>query len=203
MRVSLVPAHAPCTSPNRTHGPPLAFGACSPPTFESSSVTVSTPDANGAVATMEGYVRYATIVGDPTTPADEADLALRVQITDVRCQAGTTSCGNANAADGADYTGEVEAQASARMTDHEGAITATTIDVRFPLTTQCAVTPSTSTGATCSLTTTLDTLIPGAVVERARTILQLGQVRVLDGGPDGDTATEPNTVFLRQGVFVP
>jgi hypothetical protein len=62
---------------------------------------------------------------------------------------------------------------------------------------------STTIGSTCSLTTTLDTLIPGAVVERARTILQLGQVRVVDGGPDGDTATEPNTVFLRQGLFIP
>ena len=34
-------------------------------------------------------------------------------------------------------------------------------------------------------------------------MLQLGQVRVVDGGADGDTATEPNTVFLRQGIFVP
>jgi len=131
-------------------------------------------------------------VGDPSTTTDEADLSLRVQISDVRVQ-GTL----------ADYAGEIEAQAQTRMTDHEGAITATAQDVRFPLTTQCAPTASTTIGSTCSLTTTLDTLIPGAVVERARTILQLGQVRVVDGGPDGDTATEPNTVFLRQGLFIP
>src|SRR4029453_7214247 len=30
-KVSLVPAYAPCTSPNRTHGPPLAFPSCNPP----------------------------------------------------------------------------------------------------------------------------------------------------------------------------
>jgi hypothetical protein len=26
---------------------------------------------------------------------------------------------------------------------------------------------------------------------------------VVDGGPDGDTQTVPNTIFMRQGVFVP
>jgi WD40 repeat protein len=187
VRVSLVPAYRQCTSPDRTHGPPLAFGSCSSPAQESGELTVGDTPAN-----MTGFVRYETVLGNPATPADEADLALRVQITDVREQ-GTL----------ADYVGEVEAQAMTRMTDHEGAITATAGDVRFPLTTQCSPTADTSIGSTCSLTTTLDTLIPGAVVERARTILQLGQVRVVDGGPDGDTATEPNTVFLKQGVFVP
>ena len=77
------------------------------------------------------------------------------------------------------------------MTDRTGsaAIPATATDVRFPLTTPCTPTAATDIGSTCSLDTTLDALIPGAVVERQRTILQLGQVRVVDGGPDGDTAT--------------
>ena len=30
-RVALVPAYAPCTTPNRVHGPPLASGSCNPP----------------------------------------------------------------------------------------------------------------------------------------------------------------------------
>ena len=192
LRVTLVPAYPFCPSSNRTHGPPLAFGSCSPPAQESGQLTVGTGDANGAPTNMTGFVRYDSILGDPATPADEADLALRVEVTDVRVKDTL-----------ADYAGEVEAQAQTRMTDHEGAIAATAADVRFPLTTQCAPTASTTIGSTCSLTTTLDTLIPGAVVEKARTMLQLGQVRVVDGGPDGDTATEPNTVFLRQGVFVP
>ena len=141
---------------------------------------------------MSAFVRYETLLGNPATPADEADLSLRVEITDVREQ-GSLS----------DYAGEVEAQASTRLTNRDGGVTATTSDVLFPLTTQCAPTADTTIGSTCSLTTTLDTLIPGAVVERSRTILQLGQVRVVDGGADGDTATEPNTVFLRQGIFIP
>ena len=170
-RVSLVPAYRQCTSPDRTHGPPLAFGSCSAPAQESSELTVGDAPAN-----MSGFVRYETVLGDPSTPANEADIGLRVQISDVR-EHGTL----------ADYTGEVEAQTMTRLTDHDAGVTATTTDVRFPLTTQCSPTADTTIGSTCSLTTTLDTLIPGAVVERARTMLQLGQIRVIDGGADGDT----------------
>ena len=189
MRVSLVPAYAACAAPNRTHGPPLAFGSCNPPAPESAELTVGDAPAN-----MSGFVRYEAILGNVSTPEDEADLGLRVQISDVR-ERDTLD----------DYAGEVQGQASTRMTDRTGSggDPGTAIDVRFPLTTPCAPTPDPAVGSTCSLTTTLDTLIPGAVVERERTILQLGQVRVVDGGPDGDVLTEPNTVFLRQGVFVP
>jgi hypothetical protein len=59
-------------------------------------------------------------------------------------------------------------------------------------------------GSTCSLTTTADALTGGTIIETRRTIWQLGDVQVLDGGPDGDADTAgDNTVFLREGVFVP
>ena len=189
VRVSLVPAYRQCTSPDRTHGAPLAFGSCSAPGQESGELTVGDAPAN-----MSGFVRYETALGNPSTPADEADIGLRVQITDVREQ-GTL----------ADYAGEVEAQATARLTDRTASAgdPATATNILFPLTTQCTPTPDPNSGSTCSLTTTLDTLIPGAIEEGQRTVLQLSQVHVIDGGPDGDTGTAPNTVFLRQGVFVP
>ena len=41
------------------------------------------------------------------------------------------------------------------------------------------------------------------VTEIKRTIWQLGDVRIYDGGPDGQASTQDNTLFLRQGVFVP
>jgi hypothetical protein len=41
------------------------------------------------------------------------------------------------------------------------------------------------------------------VKETQRTIWELGQVQVNDGGPDGNATTAPNTPFLRQGIFVP
>ena len=193
-RVALVPAYAQCGLPNREHGPPLSFGSCNPPAPQSEQLTVGTSDANGHPPSMSGFVLYGAVVGDPHTPVDEADVALRAQITDVRAT-GTLD----------DYAGEVEAQAIARLTDRTGSggDPATVVNVLFPLTIPCAPTAAVAVGSTCSIATTLDALIPDAVAEKQRTILELGQVRVIDGGLDGDTATEPNTVFLRQGVFVP
>ena len=49
-RVSLVPAFRQCTSPNRTHGAPLASQSCAPPVQSSSFLTIGSPDANGAPA---------------------------------------------------------------------------------------------------------------------------------------------------------
>lgn len=193
-RVSLVPAYGVCGSPNRQHGPPLPFGSCNPPAQESAELTVGTPDTNGQPASMSGFVLYGAVVGDPHTPADEADIALRATITDVRVK-GTLD----------DYAGAVQAQAIARLTDRngDGSDPATVTNALFPLTMPCVPTAAPATGSTCSVSTTLDALIPDAVTEKQRTILQLGQVRVIDGGPDGDTATEPNTLFMTQGIFVP
>src|SRR6185503_194505 len=36
----LVPAYNTCVSPNRQHGPPLAFASCNPPTQSSTALTV-------------------------------------------------------------------------------------------------------------------------------------------------------------------
>jgi len=58
-------------------------------------------------------------------------------------------------------------------------------------------------GSTCSIATTLDAVMPGAAPEGARSVWQVGQVQVSDGGADGLAATAPNDVFLRQGVFIP
>ena len=184
VRVSLVPAYTPCTAPNREHGPPLAFGSCNPPDEESPELTVGTG--------MTGFVRFQSLGGNPATPADEADIGMRVQISDVREQ-GTP----------ADYAGEVLGRATVRLTDRGSGGTATTIDTFFPLHTQCTATAAANAGSTCSLNTTLDALIPDAIAEGQRTVMQVSQVEVLDGGADGDTATQPNTAFLRQGVFVP
>ena len=68
----------------------------------------------------------------------------------------------------------------------------------------CSGTASGDTGATCSVTTTHNSLVPGTVPENARAIWQLGQIRVYDGGPDGDVDTASgNMLFAVQGVFVP
>jgi hypothetical protein len=60
-----------------------------------------------------------------------------------------------------------------------------------------------SIGAACSVTTTADAVTPGMVTEGVRATWQLSGLQVFDGGADGDPDTPDNTVFARQGVFVP
>ena len=113
MHASLVPAYVVCATPNRTHGPPLAFPSCNPPTERSAVLTVGTPDANGAPADMAGFVRMQVIAGDPATPGDEADVAMEASVTDVRCSATSAACPGGP---GSDYAGQVacDAQRAAR-----------------------------------------------------------------------------------------
>jgi hypothetical protein len=192
VRVSLVPAFTQCTAPNRTHGPPLAFDSCAPPVQQSSSVTVGTPDANGAGASSAGSARLGVVPGDPGTPADEADVKLSVSVSDVR-----------NQGDLSDYTGELEAVAMARITDRDGDEPSTIEDFSFAATAPCAATGASTVGATCSVDTTFNAIVPGSAAEGTHSIWQLGQVQVFDGGADGDVETAPNALFAVQGVFVP
>jgi ABC-type phosphate transport system substrate-binding protein len=198
LRVSFVVAYNPCTAANRTHGAPLAFPSCNPPVQSSGQLTVGTPDANGtSAANSVGFARFDVIAGNPSTPADEADVKLTTSISDVRKKS-----------DLSDYTGEVQLDSTIRITDRKngtsGAQPGTVQDVDFPVTVPCVDTPASSTiGSTCSTSTTLDAVVPGSVPEGKRSIWELGQVIVNDGGPDGVVSTDPNTVFERQGVFVP
>jgi len=201
---ALVPAYASCTSPNRTHGPPLAHPSCSPPVRSSAPLTVGTPDANGFAPNAVGSARYSVELGDPGTTADEADVSIKVNITDVR-----------NHPAGTDYTGQVLLTAPVTITDNDNAAEtpepATTEARPFEVPVQCSATADTTRGGTCTLTTSYDAVIPGAVSERQRAIWALGQIQIDDAGPNGTgyASCPPTcgdgdeTVFMRQGIFVP
>lgn len=94
-----------------------------------------------------------------------------------------------------------------RVTDRDtntNRTSGTVIDHVVRATVPCSPTGSTSIGSTCSLNTSVDSLIPGAVKEGVRAIWEMGQVLMLDGGEDGLASTQTdNTLFLKQGVFVP
>jgi glucose/arabinose dehydrogenase len=198
IRASLVPAYAACTNPNRTHGAPLASGSCAPPTQQSGFLTVGTPDANGAAANSVGSVLLKAIAGDPGMPGDQADVQLVTSIGDVRNRPALT-----------DYAGELQARLSIRATDLNnpppsgGSSAATVQDFQFPFTVPCTANADPAIGSTCSVATTADAVNPGAIKEEMRSIWQLGQIEVLDGGSDGVASTSGNTVFARQGVFAP
>jgi hypothetical protein len=136
------------------------------------------------------------IIGAPSTPQDEADVALNFSLTDVRNKIGLV-----------DYLGEVQLRTALTITDRANGAAATDPatgqSVPLPVTIPCAATPASDVGSTCSLTSTLDAVIPGIVDESARAVWEMGQLSVLDGGPDGDVDTPGNTVFARQGIFVP
>jgi hypothetical protein len=205
LRASLVPAFNQCTTGNRMHGPPLAYASCNPPAQTSGYLTVGEPTANGAAANSVGSVRMSVVNGNAATTADEADVNYVVSITDVRCKAGASPCGAANAADGADYTGQVQAKTALRITDrYNGPSEVGTVqDTTFGVTVPCTSSGSTSIGSTCSITTTADAVTPGTVKEIRRSNWQLGKVDVFDGGSDGVVSTTPNTLFATQGIFVP
>ena len=209
LRASLVPAYNACTAPNRTHGTPLAFPSCNPPVQTSSSLTIGSPDANGAAANSIGFIKISVVAGAPGPPED-SDVNIQANITDVRCKAGVAACGSANAADGADYTGELQANAMIRITDHFNAVApgggtdpATVVDIPFPVNTPCTATASTAIGSTCAVDTTANAVVPGAVKDTKRAIVETAQITVDDGGTDGVSATAPNTLFGVQGIFIP
>ena len=204
LRASLVPAFKACTVPNRTHGAPLAFPSCNPPVQTSNFLTIGSPDANGAGANSTGFIRPKAEVTSPE------DVLITSTITDVRCQAATAAavCNSANAADGPDYSGQVQGTATIRISDHYNGPglneAATVVDIPFPVNGQCANTIArTTAGGTCTVNTTANTVVVGSVKDNQRGVIEIGQLLINDGGADGQIATADNTLFEVQGIFIP
>ena len=198
LNLPLVPAYQQCTASNRTHGPPLDSPSCNPPQQASASLTVGSADANARPTKSEGTLRVVAVAGTPGPP-DDADVVVTANLIDVR-----------RLSDLEDYTGEVEVGSVLRITDRWNAVTAgggsdaaTVIDIEFPIPGVCGATADPTIGATCSVSTGFNALVPGAVIEGKRAVWQLDQFVLNDGGADGEAETAPNTVFARQGILVP
>ena len=197
LRISLVPADEQCTAPNRTHGAPLAFPSCSPPKLTSTYLTVGTPDSNGKRTTMEAYILLKTVIGNPSTPADEADVKI------------TSDINNVFNKDLSDYTGSLEAIFRVQITDRDntpnpgGPGPGTLFDIPFPFYIPCTADPDPQVGSDCTVATSIDALYPGTIEEGARSVWQIGQAQVYDGGSDGNPVTADNTLFAVEGIFIP
>ncbi len=196
MRFSLVPAYAQCVSGNSTHGTPLASPSCNPPSLTSTQLTIGGPETNGKPPASNSFVRYTGLPGD-ANPGDTADLRVTVHVNDVIRQ-GTL----------ADYNGELSVRTTVRIIDKSNGPSAnnsgTVMDQQLRSTVPCVPTAATTVGATCSVTTSFDALLPGVILEGKRAIWILPLVQVEDGGPDGDAETlTGNTLFMKPGVFVP
>ena len=192
LRASLVPAFEPCLSPNRVHGPPLAHPSCNPPVPHSGNLTIGTGDGSPALAKSSGQVRLAVVPGVPGG-VDDAVVDITFVLTNVM-----------NVPSLSDYTGELRASMGVRLTDSSSGLSQTVQDFVFGFTVPCAATADTTLGGDCRLTTTADAVLPGAIAEALRSVWGISQVRVHDGGPDGDGDTAgDNSLLAVQGVFVP
>jgi hypothetical protein len=205
LRLPLVPAFGKCTAPNAQHQPPLAFPSCRPPVQASQHLTIGTPDFNSAAASSVGYVRLKVI---PHQCCPDQDVEISATITDVRCKPGVSACGSSNVYDGPDYTGELQGNATLRITDHNNAPTAgggtdpaTVVDIPFPVNMQCVSTADTSVGSTCNVYGSAVAVEGSSSTPRA--VVEMTQFEVFDGGSDGVVATIGNTRFAVEGVFVP
>jgi hypothetical protein len=151
-------------------------------------------------------VRWKSVAGDNATEANEADVEAIIRITDVRQDLVTGK---------PDYAGLLGVRVTLEITDQrnspEQPEAGTSVPSTLEIPVQCVTTASTTIGGQCNATTSLNALLPGAVVERKRALWELGQTLVRDAGPNGTGYAQcPPTcgdgdeeVFLRQGVFVP
>jgi hypothetical protein len=223
-RVPLVIAYNQCVagSPeaNRTHGPSLTAPSCNPPVQSSQWLTVGTTDANGYAAQSVGFVKITvcptgtTASGVCSTPAGMTapDVRMEANITDVRCKVGGPTQSNCEGGALTDYIGGVQGTQTLRITDHHNSTTpggtgetATVTDQPFPFGAQCSATGANSTtiGGTCNVLTRANAVVPGSIVANKRANIEVGQVKVFDGGQGGVTGAGDATLFEVQGIFIP
>jgi hypothetical protein len=150
-----------------------------------------------------------TTVPDGPTTSDDTDVQVNFSVTDVRCLSSTSyPCVEPNANPGYDYVGYLNPVVTLRVTDRynlpspAGRDPGTAVDSPLLFSVVCTPTVSTSIGSTCSTSTTLNAVYPGIARKNRRSVWEIAETRVLDGGAGGVKGFG-GTVFLRQGIFVP
>jgi hypothetical protein len=175
-------------------------------------LTVGSPDVNGFAANSEARFRLTAIVGAPGPP-DDSNVEFLIKVSDVRCRVTNTACPGGS---GSDFAGSLLLTTSVRLTDKlNGSPTVESATVQdFPLDVPvaCASTADPAIGGSCSLTTTINAVLPGAVLDGKRAMWALGTVEAHDPGPNGtgygsgcpgSCGDGDEGVFMRQGVFIP
>jgi hypothetical protein len=237
LRVPLVSAYGQCTTAaqNSNHVAPLALDSCSPPNELADITTTSTTGAG------QGSFRLGVFCSDGASPpcntadsVDSEDVRVVVTSSDIRC---TTITGSCPLGAGSDYDDDAFIRFMLRITDHSNSaepsagaactnssgfppcVSATVIDLSFALPIACTTTPASSNGSNCNLDTTLDSQIPGMVIERQRTSYSMpspgpfygGSVVLLNQGPNNSggitcppfCGTGDEEPMMVQGLFLP
>ena len=141
-----------------THSPPISSSTCGPAQASSPDLTLGEPQVNGKPAKGKGFIKIKTLA--------PSDGEVKVSINDVRCK---NYFGGCNELLG-DYTSFVRLALDFQITDRATpAGTAATVPL-LALTTNvpCTATVDTTVGSNCSLTTNLNSILPGAIVTGKR-----------------------------------
>jgi hypothetical protein len=227
---SLVPAFKACTTGvTGQHGSPLVGPSCRTTTASATSATLTTGESPHGLFRGAGSFSLEVFCTDGSMlPCTQEDLKITASLTDVRCKgtigSNATLCPSTNSLGGRDYAGQVQVNSMIRITDHYNTVTtnpvpacssttscsATVVDLPNPITVSCAATSAdATTGGACNLSTTACSTVPQPdhcfVRQEAgkKGNVELGQIVFNDGGTDGLASTSPNTVYARQGIYVP
>jgi Tol biopolymer transport system component len=209
LRIPIMPAMKPCTTPDNNHRGVISGPSCRNPQPESSYLTVGTPDYNGLQANSTGYVLFKV-----RTTAPEDGL-ITVNLNDVRCRGTSGGCSNGALSD---YTGNLLFYSTFRITDKNNqpgsglpanGTVAAIVPVYFSV--PCSTTASATTGASCTVSTSIESVLGNTAIEDGtRAMWELVSdlpngrvVEVDDGGPDGVATTFNNTMYGVGGLFFP
>jgi len=197
LRVSLVPAFAPCETgaANAAHGAPLAFPSCNPPVPSSTLVSMGAKSIGFARVIVCDLSAGAPICAPLTKP----DVKLTGSITDVRN--GSPTGTDYNDPDGQP---DLTEQLVVKMTDlysTDGPATVSNQPFQIPI--DCVPTADTTIGSACSVNTTLNALVPGAVRNGKSAVWEVKEIQVFDQGIDGVRGNGDDKVFEGQGILEP
>jgi len=79
----------------------------------------------------------------------------------------------------------------------------TVLDSPFPVPVVCAATTTGAIGSYCGTNTVANALVPGVVISGTSSVVQIGQVQILDSGPDGVRSTTDDQISGVQGILIP
>jgi hypothetical protein len=204
LKVSLVPALRQTISGTQcqarggtssSHGPPLSFTSCNPPTF--------VPGTIGWVGDQSrGSATVVAVPGDTGTPANDADLVFYGQTTDIRA-GGSAGADYAPSPTGPDMTLVTKLRISDSYNGASQTDTATVADFDFAVPVDCVPTPDPAVGSTCATDTTANALNPGAVREGKAASYQVFRVRLNDSGSNGVRGDGDDRIVEQQGIYIP
>jgi plastocyanin len=203
LNVSLVPAHrqtisgTQCTArggATSTHGAPLALTSCNPPAYAPGTVAKL---GNLSVATAQ----LTVVEGNLVTAADEADVSIGLNATDVRDR--STNGDYVPNPSGPDTTLTEKLRLSDTLNGASQTDPATSTDFEFPVPAQCAPTADPVAGSSCSVATSADAVTPGVIKEGRDMIMQVFRARLNDSGVDATRGNSDDRAFAQQGIYIP